>query len=115
MSMLSNKTEDSIYFVTQRPKKYASETFQLIQRFCPYPFKVAMCDSSDDKYKYLTDYKYFVEDRRRTALQLAQESITVYVPPRSWNKMKVCPDYICRLPTGIEDLFPLIELFVEGA
>jgi uncharacterized HAD superfamily protein len=111
MKELNRISNDSIYFVTARPKAFASQTFQLINRFCPYPFKVSMCDNSDDKGLYLRGYSMFVEDRRRTALQLMSQGKIVYVPERSYN---IHP-HLNRLPGGIENLVNYAKFFVSDS
>jgi hypothetical protein len=112
MAKLNHMSDAPIYFVTARPARFANETYKLIKRFCPHPFKVAMCHDSHVKHRYLTDYKYYVDDRRATALSLARKGWFVYMPARSYNEIDYTP-FVNRLEGGLEELIPLADKFVE--
>lgn len=113
MKLLYDMTGDPIYFVTARPKKYASETFQLIERFCPHPFKVSMCEQGDEKLKYLKNYMFYVEDRRKTAIDLAVQGKVVYMPKRAYNKLDNIYQHFLLPIDDMNQLISLVDCFVR--
>jgi len=102
------KTGDPILFVTTRNINIASETHELVRRFCKVPYVIAF---TADKLIYLRDINYFVEDRRKTILYLVKNGKTVFVPKRNWNDMPE-HDSIVYID-DIGDLIKNINLFVK--
>lgn len=79
---------DYIQFVTGREDIWSFETNSLVKRFCKgVPYQIAFVNGGDSsKVLFVKDrYKYFYEDRRKTALELAIAGIKVIVPYRSYN------------------------------
>jgi phosphoglycolate phosphatase-like HAD superfamily hydrolase len=113
MKCLHYISHDAIYFVTARPKRFANETYGVIERFCPYPFKVAMCTLGEHKYKYLADYDYYVEDRRQTAIDLANRGWKVFLPRRTYNSMPASHANITPLAYGVQSLVNMVEKFTR--
>ena len=100
------RNKKSIYFVTSRPRRYAHNTHRVIDRVCgDVPYTITFAKGAENKGKYLKDYTYFVEDRRRTAIELAAQGYVVFLPDRPWNQM-VNPVVrnIIRLDNGVSDL-----------
>ena len=78
-------TRKPIKIVTARSSNYATETIRLIERFARVPFYVCFSGGHKFKYKFLKGDKCFVEDRRRTALELAEKGISVFLINKSYN------------------------------
>lgn len=106
-------SQEPIKIVTARPYNVASATHTLIQRFCQVPYILCHDDGIYGKAAYLSDEKFFVEDRRQTAIELGNKGYTVLVPRREWNcgikHHKVF--YI----NGINQLIPYAKKFVKTA
>jgi hypothetical protein len=83
-------TDDVVTIVTARPKVFASETFLLLDRICPVPYRISMVESHTEKIVHLRNFDAFVEDRRKTAFLLAEAGMTVYLLNRPYNR---CPDH----------------------
>jgi hypothetical protein len=102
-----------IQFVTGRPSYAATHTHLLIERFCKVPYTISFTGHHDhSKLDYLNGYKFFVEDRRKTAREIAMTGRTVYVPNRPWNQMEYMPG-IVRID-GIHDLIENAGDFISG-
>lgn len=80
------KTGEPVSFITSRQPEYATQTYQLIKRFCRVPYTVAFADRQYGKGLYLNGISYFVDDRKKTAMELAEDGKTVLVPRRNWNQ-----------------------------
>jgi uncharacterized HAD superfamily protein len=102
-------TDDVITIVTARPKVFASETFFLVDRICPVPYRISMVESHTEKINHLRKFDAFVEDRRKTAFLLADAGKTVFLVNRPYN---VCPDH----PNirKIEDLGELLSIIEKA-
>ena len=79
------KTNDPIVFVTDRPISWATETYELVRRFCRVPHIIIFA-SIFDKTPFLNNIMYFVEDRKKNAMHLARVGKTVFIPMRDWNE-----------------------------
>lgn len=84
---LYDLTNDPIYFVTCRPVAWAGLTCEMLFSIFPdTPFKVSFVPKTLTKSYYLQGYSYFVEDRRKIALELAENGFTPIVPDRPYNR-----------------------------
>jgi phosphoglycolate phosphatase-like HAD superfamily hydrolase len=104
---------DPVKIVTARPPKIAAnDTYKLVGRLCDFPYELAIV-SSHNKLPYLTRYKYFVEDRRRSALRFSK-SKKMYLVDRPYNKIPNVPrrPNITRI-RGVYDLIPIAERFIK--
>lgn len=98
------QTEEPVHFVTSRALKHASVTHWWLQDICEdIPFFV----SFDEKFKFAKFFDWFVEDRRKTAIQLAEMGVNVIVPTRSYNDL---PDGI---PQRVRDRIWSIHSLTE--
>lgn len=91
------RTQKPIYIITNRPAQHATETIKLINRL-KVPYCLTLTNNSDDKWKYLSGYDYFVEDRRRTARLCAAMGTPVLMPGMMYNDLE-----IKTLPRGEQD------------
>lgn len=106
LSMYYVQTGDPVHIVTARPTRWATETHQLVERFCTAPHTITFVDSWADKTKFLHNYDIFVEDRRRTAYVLADAGKCVYLLDRPYNQGAEKAG-IVRIKT-LTDLIPVI-------
>ena len=98
-----------IHFITARPSAAATHTHLLVERFCNVPFTISF--SGNSKLNYLTHHKFFVEDRRKTAREIAMAGKTVFMPDRPWNQMEYMPG-IVRIG-GIDELIPKLHTLIQ--
>ena len=78
-------TGKPVLIVTARHSWVATETFLLVERFCPVPFHIAFAPD-EQKILHLHDYEYFIEDRRRNAISIARRGKTVFLIDRPYNR-----------------------------
>jgi len=78
-------TGDPIRIITARPYHVAHPTMDCIEKALgPIPFSVSFVASGTDKHKFLTKGCY-IDDRRRTCLDLAKRGFSVFMPERDYN------------------------------
>jgi uncharacterized HAD superfamily protein len=87
LEILHAKSQDPILIVTHRPTWSASHTHALVQKFIDVPYVIAFADKRHGKGSYLNNVDYFVEDRRKTAMELAARGKKVFMPKWAWNQM----------------------------
>ena len=80
------KTTDPVVFITMRSANWATETHQLVKKFCKVPYVLVFADPQIGKLPYLNGIHYFVDDRRKTIMELAEAGKTVLAPVRGWNE-----------------------------
>ncbi len=110
LKLVYEVTDDVVTIVTARPKVFASETFLLVDRICPVPFRISMVESHTEKINHLRKFDTFVEDRRKTALMLADAGMTVYLLNRPYN---LCPDH--SNINKIDHLGELLAIIAEAS
>lgn len=103
-------TGQPIKFVTSRPTRVAHWTHGLIKRVCKnIPFEISFAEKPFNKIHYLKKITYFVEDRRKIALDLAENQKLVFLIDKPYNQMPVHPR-IWRIQ-NIRDIITLIGNF----
>jgi 5'(3')-deoxyribonucleotidase len=85
-------SRDPITIITARPYKWAASTHSLVDRFCKVPYRIVFTNQRS-KVPHLNGFEYFVEDRRKNALNIARTGITVFVPIRSYNGLDASQGY----------------------
>lgn len=88
METLWERTREPIQFVTARPKEFAHHTHLLVSRFMgEVPYQIAFASGFDKPY-FLGGYSYVLEDRRRTAIDLAENhGKIVFLVDAPYNQM----------------------------
>lgn len=115
------ETRDPILFVTSRKRQFAGDTHLVIDRFLNIPYVIAFAEGKNDgffdKLNYLGNYEYFVEDRRKTALQLSTVNKSVFLIKASYNSLdNVCDKekYNIKEIDSFRDLLDIpIDLFTK--
>ena len=107
---------DKIKIVTARPLDSANDTYALCKRICKdVEWEVVIVEDSDNKKKHLNNYLHFVDDRRKTALDLVHHGKIVWMPIKPYNQP--LPD---NYPEGLiqinslEDLIPWANIFIHS-
>ena len=96
-----------ITFVTSRPVNAATQTYKLMDTICIPPYTISFAKAPYHKRDFLHGFKYYMEDRRKTAFELANTGkIKIFIPQYSYNKIDVHKNII-RI-SGIEDLNNII-------
>lgn len=82
------KSCDPIYFVTARDKSTAGATYDWITRKFPsLDFALSIVSSGGDKWRYLERYDCFIDDRRKTAIDIAGRGKIVFMPRTHYNQL----------------------------
>lgn len=100
-----DETLEPVKIVTSRPRKFQLETLFLIKKFYDGPLHLQMVDDSSEKINYLKRQDIFVEDRRKTAIQLAAAGKTVLLIDRYYNRLT----YYVPGIIVVNDLFEVYE------
>ena len=79
------KTRRPVKIVTARKSEYATQTYKLVEWFASALFVVCFFGGHSYKNKYLWDCPIFVEDRRKTAVELMQKGKDVILIDRHYN------------------------------
>lgn len=111
LTKLWEKTQTPCKIITARPIEAANLTYQLTQKHFKFPHEVILVEGWQVKLCYLRNMCYFVDDRRRTALQLACNDKIVFVPRRTYNNIDNYPDNLIFI-NEVVDLIPLIDEFI---
>jgi len=81
-----NKTQKPLTFITARDQSTIQSTHVwLRRRLAGLPFIAINVAGHSDKIIYLSNFDTYVEDRRRTVLELAAYGKTVFMPIREYN------------------------------
>ena len=87
---LWRKCPDPILFITARHPSTAGDTHEWIkEQFPKIDFLLAVVGSGSDKHRYLNEYGAYIEDRRKTVIDLASRGKVVFMPMRSYNKVNL--------------------------
>jgi len=112
LAKLYEATGEPPFILTARPFDYAKETYDIVKRVAKKtPFKLVLKHPSANKAQYLEGYNFFVEDRRKTALELSKTEITTLLIERNYNYIKEVPNSIIYIK-GVHELIPYINDFV---
>lgn len=107
---------DPITIITARPHWSANDTYkQMDLLFGDTPYILIMTGSSSDKLKYLNRFEYFVEDRRKTAIEVASIGKLAIMPRRHYN---VLPDdldpYVKNLILQIDSIESIYNILLRN-
>lgn len=98
--------------ITARPLERAGDTCQLVRRlFAPTPAAVTVVGRRASKLPYLNRFSYFVEDRRRNAIEVAETGRVCFLVREPWNA-GVRHDRVIYIDS-LEELVPLAPMFVR--
>jgi hypothetical protein len=114
--MLWNLAEqnDPIKIVTARPMSSVHDTYNLVNRICrDVDYEVVIVERSEEKWKHLLRYNHFVDDRRKTALDLASHGKTVWMPVRNYNQPLPRNNFPIIEIESLKDLMPLAKNFIK--
>jgi hypothetical protein len=110
---------DPIRIITARPShQCANDTYKLCERL-GVPFELIMTGNPNsmrpgqpdvDKFDYLHRYRFFVDDRRKTAIELSQKGKFIYMPKMPYNKLDKKYENIKEI-NSVADLYQKIYWF----
>jgi FMN phosphatase YigB (HAD superfamily) len=108
-------TGSPVHIITARPSQYTTETQLLIERHFDVPFLLGMTQHDIDgtgggstKHLYLEPGDIFVEDRRRTVLELEKVGIRTILVDRHYNQIEDEEDH--PLITRVDSLDEIIPM-----
>ncbi len=114
LTKLYEKTKEPPLILTARPFRAANDTYAIVERVTKgIPFALILKHEKCHKADYLYGYQFYVEDRRKTALELSDMGFGIPLIRRSYNHI---PD-IEKHPNiyyveGIHELIPHIDEFI---
>lgn len=108
LETLYGLTHEPPLIVTARPHWAATKTYELLDRFLTIPYRLILTNGGMKKLPYLCDVDHFVDDQRKTALELSFAGKYVYVPERDYNRINFPVDNI-EFITELEELIPDAE------
>jgi len=83
-----SKCHEPILFVTARDISTAGDTYEWIAEHFPcIDFMLSIASDSAAKYRLIGKYGAFIDDRRKTAVDLANSGKIVFMPMRSYNEL----------------------------
>lgn len=104
-----------VRIITARPADMYEPTFKLCRRVCGMvPFELILAEG-EKKHLHLKSSWAFVEDRRKTVLDLAQKGIRTFIVNRSYNRIPMADERLwgIRRIDHIGQLLPIIDLMRE--
>ena len=114
LTKLYEKTNEPPFILTARPHDAASDTYAIVERMMgKTPFQLVLKHPNAHKSQYLRGYKVYVEDRRKTALELFKIGLVVPLVKTDYNVI----DNIDGYPgiyyiSGVHELIPNIDFFI---
>ncbi len=114
LSKLYEKTNEPPLILTARPFDSANDTYLIVKRLMKkIPFQLILKHPNAYKSQYLKGYKIYVEDRRKTALQLSQLNFVVPLVKANYNVIKDIDKHerIFYI-SGVKDLIPFVDDFI---
>lgn len=117
LTKLYENTHEPPMILTARPHDAASDTYAIVERMMgKTPFQLILKHPNAYKSQYLKGYKVYVEDRRKTALELFKIGLIVPLVKTDYNVI----DNINEYPgiyyiSGVHELIPNIDSFIEGS
>ena len=114
LTKLYEKTNEPPFILTARPHDAASDTYAIVERMMgKIPFQLVLKHPNAHKSQYLKNYNVYVEDRRKTALELSMLGFMVPLVQTDYNVIENIGDYpnIFYI-SGIHELIPNIDFFI---
>jgi uncharacterized HAD superfamily protein len=95
--------DQPLYFCTARTKQAALATIQWLSLHLTVPFDVGFAGSKDKpRHLQKRGYNTFVEDRLRTANELAEQGFTVFLINQTWNADRPTAHGVTRIASLYE-------------
>jgi len=107
MKYLHDKTDDYIQFITSRSITHYTYTHMLLKRILKdIPFQIAF---SENKIEFLNNYDFFMDDRRKTVLELSAMGKTVFMPTHCYNNIPDEVPNVIKLNDKFNSFFHYID------
>jgi uncharacterized HAD superfamily protein len=116
--LYTESDNDPIRIITARPAwKAANATYKLVNKVCQdVPFEIVIVGTPDnthmigpmaEKHTYLNRYDYYVDDRRKAAIELSEKyNKRIFMPNKRYNKLPLGQRFDGIIP--IADISELI-------
>ena len=114
LAKLYEVSNEPPFILTARPLDTATEAYAAVEHVAKgIPFNLALKHPLADKIQYLNGYDFFVEDRRKTAIELNNSDIATLLIRRNYNHIPNIEEYRhIYYIDGVADLIPYIHDFV---
>ncbi len=112
LTKLYEKTKEPPLIVTARPFDSANDTYAIVKRIMKKaPFALILKHDKCHKADYLHGYQFYVEDRRKTAIELSDMGFGVPLIRKNYNHI---PDVELKHPNiyyieGVHELIDYID------
>ena len=116
LTKLYEKTNEPPLILTARPLDVVNDTYAVVKRMMgKIPFSLILKHPNANKAQYLSGYEYYVEDRRKNALELNEAGFKIPLVRKNYNYI---PEITYKSPDiwyidGIYSLIPHIEYFIS--
>ena len=113
LAKIYEKSKEPPMILTARPFDTAHHAYAIVKKIAKKtPFSLILKHPSAHKSQYLSRYKIYVEDRRRTAIELAEMGIFVPLVRTTYNEIPDLKWYSnIYYIDGIHELIPYINTF----
>ncbi len=114
---LYEKTNEPPLILTARPPDVANDTYAIVKQIMKkIPFSLILKHHDAYKSQYLHGYEYYVEDRRKNAIELSEAGFKVPLIRKNYNYI---PDITYKYPNiwyidGVHSLLPHIPYFIQN-
>lgn len=102
---------EPIFILTARQGRHALSTLEWFDKYIPCPVDVRMVDSAKEKWLNMPRHiTHFVEDRLRTANDIANRGKDVFLVNRLWNTGRETNPYVTR----VDNLSAVLDRVFNG-
>ena len=109
LAKLHEATGEPITILTARPYQFAPDTYQLAQRICKkIPFTLILKHKRCHKSCHLAGFEYYIEDRRKTALELVGMGFKMFLVDKCYNQIPFQVANLAQIDL-IADLIPRVD------
>ena len=115
LTKLYEKTNEPPMILTARPFDSVDDTYAVVKKLMKKtPFQLILKHPKASKGQYLRGYKFFLEDRRKTALELSDLGFTVPLIKKAYNHIPDIDSYPnIYYVDGVHTLIPDIDNFIS--
>lgn len=115
LTKLWEKTDEPPLILTSRPFDAANDTYAIVKRVMKKtPFALILKHERCHKSDYLQGYQYYVEDRRKTAIELSTKGFYIPLVRKNYNFIQDKYNYpLISYIDGVRSLIPNIDSFIE--
>jgi len=115
LTKLYEKTNEPPLIITARPHDSASDTYAIMEKIMGnIPFQLILKHPNAYKSQYLNGYIWYVEDRRKTALELSKLGFVIPLIKTNYNYIPDIDEHDnIYYIDGVHELIPHIDNFIS--